>query len=193
MRDLEKRIGDSIDDSLKAVESLREQTETLIAITELAVSVINDGKTIYFIGNGGSAADAQHAAAELVGRLGMGLERKPLPAVALTTDTSVITALANDYGFDDIFSRQLSAVGKSGDLLVAISTSGKSTNIIKAAEIARGKQMYTVALTGACESPLSKFACYTIKVDGPNTPRIQEGHRTALHIICELIEISLVE
>lgn len=193
MNDTNDRVLASLDASVKAVDSLREQTDTLIAIADLAVSVLRGGGTIFFAGNGGSAADAQHAAAELVGRLGMGIDRKPLSAIALTTDTSAITAIANDFGFEEVFARQLSALGKSGDLLIAISTSGKSANILRAGEVVKELGFYTVVLTGPNESPLSELACHTIKIDGENTPRIQEGHAVALHIICELIETFLIE
>ncbi len=181
-------ISAIIDSSIEGIGSIRGQLDTIIGMSDLAIGTLRDGGRIFIVGNGGSAADAQHTAAELVGQLGLGMKRHPLTAIALTTDTSIITALANDFGFQEVFSHQLKAQGKSGDLLIAISTSGKSENILRAARVAREIGIDVIALTGPGQSPLSQLAEFTLTVDAPNTPRIQEAHRVVLHILCELIE-----
>ncbi len=188
MSDAKRTVGNAIDHSLKAIESIRGRADEIIHAANIAVSVIESGGKIFFAGNGGSAADSQHAAAELIGRLGLGVDRRPLPAIALTTDTSALTAIANDFGFEEIFARQLSALGNEGDLLIAISTGGASSNILRAVEAANEMGIRTVALTGPGDSPLSKISEITIRIDATNTPRIQEGHGAIIHILCELIE-----
>jgi D-sedoheptulose 7-phosphate isomerase len=140
------------------------------------------GKVVVF-GNGGSAADSQHFAAELVGRFR--INRQPLSAVALTTDTSVITSIANDFAYDQVFVRQVQALGRPGDVAFAISTSGRSPNVLAAIAQARRQQLVTIALVG---SQTDDVADITISIPGDSTARIQEAHRTALHAICELIE-----
>lgn len=184
----------SIDESIASINSLRESWETVNeAVSVISRSLQADG-TIFFIGNGGSAADAQHAAAELVGRLGMGVSRKPLRAVALTTDTSALTAIANDFGFEQIFSRQLKAIGKQGDVLVAITTSGQSANILHAAQYANDSGIHVISLLGPNrECELAKKPQIAIHTEGANTPRIQEAQGLALHIICELVEKEFAE
>lgn len=142
-------------------------------------------KTI-LAGNGGSAADAQHFAAELVGRYGF--DRASLPSLALTTDTSNLTAIGNDYGYDMVFSRQLEGMGTSGDIFFGISTSGNSQNIIKAFEVAKQKNIISIALTGRDGGEMSKIADYSIIVPSNSTPRIQESHLLIEHIICDIIE-----
>ena len=184
----------SIDESIASINSLRESWEAVNnAVNMISRSLQADG-TIFFIGNGGSAADAQHAAAELVGRLGMGVSRKPLRAIALTTDTSALTAIANDFGFDQIFSRQLKAIAKPGDVLVAITTSGQSANILHAAQYAVQAGVHVISLLGPNrESVLAKKSQIAIHTEGLNTPRIQEAQGLALHIICELVEKEFAE
>ncbi len=144
------------------------------------------GGKVLLIGNGGSAADAQHIAAELVGRFK--LERKGLPAIALTTDTSILTALANDYGYEAVFSRQLEAIANDKDVLIAITTSGTSPNILKAVETAHSKGVFVIGLTGEAGGKLKNIADLTIMVPSDNTARIQEAHITIGHIICSLVE-----
>jgi D-sedoheptulose 7-phosphate isomerase len=156
----------------------------------IAASLVKGGK-ILICGNGGSAADAQHMAAEFVGRFK--LERPALPAIALTTDTSILTAVSNDYNFKDIFKRQIKALGKEGDILIAISTSGKSKNIIEAIEAAKEKNMLTVGLTGKKGLPMLDVCDYVLHVPSDETPLIQEIHISALHIICELVDVFLFE
>jgi len=147
------------------------------------------GNKVLLCGNGGSAADAQHAAAELVGRFR--LERKPLPAIALTTNTSILTALGNDYDFSVIFEKQVEALGLPGDVLVGISTSGNSESVLKAIRKSREKKMISIALTGKEGGLLKGEVDTLVDVPSKETPRIQEAHTAILHILCELVESSL--
>ena len=155
------------------------------------ITACRAGGKILLIGNGGSAADAQHIAAELVGRFKK--ERKALPAIALTTDTSLLTALANDRGYETIFSRQLEALANEKDVLIAITTSGSSPNILKAVETAKAKGVFVIGLTGENGTKLKAMADLTIMVPSSNTPRIQEAHITIGHIICSLVERELFD
>lgn len=156
-----------------------------LAATAIVKSIRNGGKVVIF-GNGGSAADSQHIAAELVGRFKK--ERKAIAAIALTTDTSIITALANDYGYNTVFSRQVEALGRKGDVAIAISTSGKSKNIIDAVKAAKRTGITTIALTGSSGGDLKKECDISVLVPSDDTPRIQESHCLIGHIICELVE-----
>ena len=155
----------------------------------IILNVYRAGGKVLLIGNGGSAADAQHIAAELVGRCK--LERVGQPAIALTTNTSSLTALANDYRYDTVFSRQLEALASDKDVLIAITTSGTSTNILKAVEMARSKGLVVIALTGENGGKLKDIADSTIVVPSNDTARIQEAHITIGHIICHLVEKEL--
>ena len=143
-------------------------------------------RQILIFGNGGSAADAQHLAAELVNRFKK--ERAPMPAIALTTDTSILTAIANDYDFSEVFSKQILALGKKGDIALGISTSGKSSNVIEALKVAKKLGLYTVGLSGGNGGLMRDFCDYLILVPSRETPRIQEGHLLFLHIFSELLE-----
>jgi D-sedoheptulose 7-phosphate isomerase len=143
---------------------------------------------VLVFGNGGSAADAQHFAAELLGRYEK--ERKAWPAIALTTDTSALTAIGNDYGFDRVFARQLEALGKKGDVAIGISTSGNSPNVLRALEAANDRGLITVALTGK-GGKAGSIAAHHIAVNEDRTARVQEVHATVLHVICELVESDL--
>ena len=174
-------------ESAKAGESLR--APDIEAATKIIASAYKAGGKVLLAGNGGSAADSQHIAAEFVGRYL--LERPPLPAVALTTDTSILTALANDYGAEHIFARQVEALGREGDVLVAFSTSGTSANIMRAVEAARKRGMTVIGFTGAKGAKLKGMCDACITVDSTETPRIQEAHITAAHIICGLVEDAL--
>ena len=147
---------------------------------------VKEGKKILLCGNGGSAADCQHIAAELVGRFSM--ERRALPAVALTTDTSVITAVANDYSFDKIFERQVEALGEEGDVLIGISTSGNSKNVVNAVKKANEKGLLTVGFLGKDGGELAKLCHHSFIVKSHSTPRIQEVHITLGHTLCDFIE-----
>lgn len=152
----------------------------------LLVETLRAGNKIMLCGNGGSAADAQHIAAEIVGRFE--INRRPLPAIALTTDTSALTAIGNDFGFQEIYSRQVSGLGRSGDALVCISTSGNSPNIVQAAKVAKSIGIAVVALTGRAESELSNLADVSIRVPSDKVARIQECHITVGHIVCSFID-----
>ncbi len=161
--------------------------EKIVEVAQACVAIYKNGtnKTI-LAGNGGSAADAQHIAAELVGRYGF--DRPSLPSLSLTTDTSNLTAIGNDYGYDKVFSRQLEGMGQKGDLFIGISTSGNSQNIINAFEVAKQKGITTVALVGRDGGVMAKMADMAIVVPSESTPRIQESHILIGHIICDIIE-----
>lgn len=161
---------------------------TADAARRVAATLARGGKLL-LCGNGGSAADAQHVAAEFVGRFLA--DRRALPALALSTDSSALTAIANDHGFDRVFARQVEALGAAGDLLVAISTSGRSANILAAAEQARHQGIEVIALTGMEPSPLAGRADLTLAVSSSYTPHVQQAHITLLHVICELVEREL--
>jgi phosphoheptose isomerase len=152
------------------------------------VDALRSGGKLLVFGNGGSAADAQHVAAELVGRFTR--ERAALAAMALTTDTSVLTSIANDYAYDRVFARQVEALGRGGDVAFGISTSGDSPNVVAALETARALHMHTIALTGRDGGPVGRAAAIHVNVPGNNTARVQEVHRTLLHVICDLVERS---
>jgi len=168
-----------------------ENAERLIEAAELIAEVFRKGGKLLIVGNGGSAADAQHLAAEFVNRFEM--ERAPLPAIALTTDTSILTSVGNDYSFHEVFSKQVRALGRAGDMLLAISTSGNSENVLKALEQARKMDIATIALTGRDGGRLKGMADITLVVEAESTPRIQEVHITACHMLCELTEKMLFE
>lgn len=185
-------IRDEVAKSLATIQLLAED-ESLTAIVEQVArtccSALRAGKKILLAGNGGSAADAQHLAGELVSRLNF--DRPGLPAFALTTDTSVLTAIGNDYGYEKLFARQLNAVGTAGDVFIAISTSGRSPNILRALEEGRRKALVTVGLTGKTGGDMPALCDYCICVPSSETPKIQEGHIILGHIICGLIECEI--
>ena len=166
------------------------QNQELLATIEKIVDVITEafkkGNRVYFCGNGGSAADAQHLAAEFSGRFYT--DRKALPAEALHCNTSYLTAVANDYGYDVVYSRMIEGIGQSGDVLVGLSTSGNSVNIINAFAAAHRKGMITVAFTGDTGGKMKNISDYLINIPSSDTPRIQESHITVGHIICQLVE-----
>lgn len=165
------------------------QAETIAQAAQIIIDAYRVGKKVLLIGNGGSAADAQHIAAEFVGRFQ--LERAGLPAIALTTNTSTLTALANDYGYETVFSRQLEALASAEDVLIAITTSGTSPNILKAVAVARAKGVRVIALTGKNGGKLKNQVDLIITVPSANKARIQEAHITIGHIICHLVEEGL--
>ena len=160
----------------------------IVAVAEAITKTLKQGGAVLVFGNGGSAADAQHFAAELLGRFEK--ERKAYPAVALTTDTSALTAIGNDYGFDRVFARQLEALGKKGDVAIGITTSGNSPNVLRALETGNERGLTTVALTGS-GGAAGSLATHHIAVNEARTARIQEVHSTVLHVICELVEREL--
>jgi len=155
-------------------------------ISKVIYDAVKSRKKILICGNGGSAADAQHFAAELVGRYKK--ERTAIPAIALTTDTSILTAIANDYGYEEVFARQIEALGEKDDVLVIISTSGNSKNLIKAVEKAKVKKMKIIGLLGKNGGTVKNMCDLEITAPSDNTPRIQEMHGLIIHIICEIIE-----
>ena len=165
---------------------LKENLSRLLDVIKLISHCFEAGNKLFFFGNGGSAADAQHLAAEFVNRYIM--DRPPLPAIALTTDTSILTSISNDFSFSEVFAKQLKALGKEGDVAVGISTSGTSPNIIKAFEVAKEMGMKTIALTGNDGGSLVKIADVSLVVPSSSTPRIQEVHILIGHILCELVE-----
>lgn len=153
------------------------------------VDTFKRGGKLLIMGNGGSAADAQHFAAEIVGRFKM--ERRALPAISLSTDTSILTAVGNDYGFESIFSRQVEALACPGDAVIGISTSGNSPNVLKALELARQRDCQTFALLGKDGGSIKEVCDLALVVPSSDTPRIQEGHITIIHIVCDLVEKAL--
>ena len=165
---------------------LKENLSKLLEVIKLISHAFEAGNKLFFFGNGGSAADAQHLAAEFVNRYIM--DRPPLPAVALTTDTSILTSISNDFGFGEIFAKQLRALGKEGDVAIGISTSGNSANVLKAFEVAKEMGMKTVALAGNDGGALAKTADVSLVVSSTSTPRIQETHILIGHILCEMVE-----
>jgi D-sedoheptulose 7-phosphate isomerase len=186
-------IAKRLENSIAVKNELLGNAETLKLIGEIAeliVKAYRNGKKVILFGNGGSAADAQHIAAELMGKYY--LERDPLPAIALTVNTSSLTALGNDYSFGLIFARQLEALGEAGDVVIGISTSGDSENVIRALEVAKGKGLMTVGFTGRDGGRLKNDVVhYCLNIPSEDTPRIQEGHITMGHIICEIVEREL--
>ena len=160
--------------------------KTIEQVVEVISSAFKNGHRIYFCGNGGSAADAQHLAAELSGQFY--IDRKALPAEALHCNTSYLTAVANDYGYDLIYSRIIDGIGKKADVLLGLSTSGDSQNIVKAFETARTKQIITVGFTGASGGKMKGLSDYLINIPSSDIPRIQESHIMVGHIICQLVE-----
>lgn len=166
--------------------NLQAQASTINDIAKIWINALSSGKKIIFCGNGGSAADAQHLSAELVGKYKV--DRNSLPALSLTVNTSTITAISNDYGFEQIFSRQLEGIGNCGDVLVGISTSGNSQNIINAFSTAQKKGIMTVAFTGQSGGHLSKMADISLKAPSEITNNIQELHIASGHIICDIVE-----
>lgn len=164
-------------------------SDQIAACARMLIDALSDGRKLLIMGNGGSAADAQHFAAEMVGRFL--LERKALPAIALTTDTSILTAIGNDYGFDDIFKRQVEALAKPGDILIGISTSGTSRNVKLALEAGKHIGAKTIGLLGRDGGGIGLLVDLNLTVPSYETPRIQELHLTVLHILCDLVEKGL--
>lgn len=193
---MEDRISQFVqgefDKSLRNFQLMAESTELRNQINEavaLCVSALGSGRKMMFAGNGGSAADAQHWAGELVSRFYY--DRPGLPAIALTTDSSILTAIGNDYGYDYTFARQLEALGQLGDVFVAISTSGNSPNIIRAVEAARQRGLRVIGFTGQSGGKLGALCDICFKIPSDETPRIQEGHEFVGHLLCALIESEI--
>jgi D-sedoheptulose 7-phosphate isomerase len=178
-------------DHLAVLSSLRELGDNILAAGEALIAAISGGKKLLVCGNGGSAADAQHFAAELVGRFER--ERRAWPAIALTTDTSVLTAIGNDYSFETIFPRQVEALGTSGDILLCLSTSGNSLNVIRAVEVGKANNLKTIGLLGKGGGPFREAVDLSIVVDAHVTARIQEAHGFILHFWCSMIEERITQ
>jgi D-sedoheptulose 7-phosphate isomerase len=184
--EIKRQLNEHID----AVNMVTEQlTEPIAECARMLVDALKGGHKLLIMGNGGSAADAQHFAAEMVGRFL--LERKALPAIALTTDTSILTAVGNDYGFDEIFTRQVEALANPGDILIGISTSGNSLNIKRALETGQRIGVKTIGLLGRDGGEIGPIVDFNLTVPNFETPRIQEAHLIIIHILCDLIEKGL--
>ena len=183
-------FGKAIAEHLEVVRRMELQAPVLEAIAKAMTSALRAGGKILWCGNGGSAADSQHLAAELVGRFRR--ERRGLASIALTTDSSVLTSVANDYGFEAVFARQVEAIGNAGDVLVGISTSGNSRNVIAALEAARAQGLVTVAFTGEGGGRIAALADHVFAVASRDTARIQEAHILAGHMLCDWIELACV-
>ena len=181
-----KRIIKSSIDTKQSVLQNEGLLKTIAASVDVIVNAFRNGNRVYFCGNGGSAADAQHLAAEFSGRFYT--NRKALPAEALHCNTSYLTAVANDYGFDEIYSRLIDGIGEAGDVLVGLSTSGTSANIIKAFETAKKKEMITIGFTGKSGGNMKPLCDHLVNIPSTDTPRIQESHIMVGHIICQLVE-----
>lgn len=185
MDKIKKIIKASIDTKQSVLQN-EGLLKTIDASVDVIVNAFRNGKRVYFCGNGGSAADAQHLAAEFSGRFYT--DRKALPAEALHCNTSYLTAVGNDYGFEEIYSRLIDGIGEQGDVLVGLSTSGNSPNILKAFKTARKKEMITIGFTGKSGGEMRQLCDYLINIPSTDTPRIQESHIMVGHIICQLVE-----
>jgi D-sedoheptulose 7-phosphate isomerase len=183
-------LAHSLEEHIETIKALLDsRLGEIEAAGDLIWETLKGGNKILLCGNGGSAADAQHIAAELVGRYEK--QRRAFPAVSLTTDTSAMTAVGNDYGFEEIFARQVEALGARGDVLIAISTSGKSPNILKAADQARAIGCKIIGLTGCSGEPLASHCDLAVVVPSDRTSRVQEAHITIGHIWCEMVDANL--
>ena len=192
MEEMKSIVERSFVESIEAKRRcLKNNHESLIRAATVIVEAFNDESKLMIFGNGGSAADAQHIAAEFVNKFM--IERPPLPAMALTTDTSILTSVSNDYNFDDVFSKQIQALGIEGDVAWGISTSGEAANVLAGLRVARNRGLRTIGMTGSGGGKMAEFAQVLLGVDGENTARIQECHITMAHIICELVDYQLFQ
>ena len=176
----------NIQESINNLESLKKLEDVINEVANVMLKAIESGNKVIFCGNGGSAADSQHLSAELMGRYMK--DRNPMPAISLTVDTSALTAIGNDYGFDEVFSRQLEGIGNSGDVLYATSTSGNSTNILKAIDVSKKKGITTIGIVGSNGGAMANLCDYSINVPSDRTNKIQEMHILIGHYICGFIE-----
>jgi D-sedoheptulose 7-phosphate isomerase len=188
--DRETVFDKAIAEHLDVIRGVEEQVELLEAIARAMCDTLRSGGQILWCGNGGSAGDSQHLAAEIVGRFRR--ERRGMASIALTTDTSVLTSIANDYGYEAVFARQVEALGRAGDVLVGISTSGNSHNVICALETARAQGLTTVAFTGEGGGRMAALADHLFAVGSRDTARVQEAHILAGHMICDWIELDAI-
>jgi len=185
---IERSFVESIEAKRRCLEN---NQESLIRAATVIVEAFNHESKLMIFGNGGSAGDAQHIAAEFVNKFM--IERPPLPAMALTTDTSILTSVGNDYNFDDIFSKQIKALGMEGDVAWGISTSGEAANVLAGLRVARNRGLRTIGMTGSGGGKMAEFSQVLLRVDAENTARIQECHITMAHIICELVDYQLFQ
>jgi D-sedoheptulose 7-phosphate isomerase len=186
MKQLNNVVLEILEESIKAKEHfVKNNVDLIVKASEMMANCISSGHKILLFGNGGSAADAQHIAAEFMNRFI--IERPPIAAIALTTDTSILTSIGNDYSFDDIFSKQILALGKPDDIAIGISTSGTSKNVIKAMKTAKDMGLFTISMTGA-KGPLVDYSDIIFSVSVGITPRIQETHNILGHILCDLVD-----
>jgi D-sedoheptulose 7-phosphate isomerase len=185
------QIEQQIKDSSATISACLEQSELIANISSLVIAAFRNGHKLFLFGNGGSASDAEHIATELSGRFK--LERPSLPALSLTANTSTLTAIANDYGFEMLFSRQLEGLATTGDVVIGISTSGNSPNVINGLKFAKSVGATTIAMTGKSGGKLKEFADYCLCIPSDDTPRIQEAHIMIGHILCDLVEKDLFE
>ncbi|MCD5390730.1 D-sedoheptulose 7-phosphate isomerase [candidate division NPL-UPA2 bacterium] len=184
---MKDKIIAGLKESIQVKEAiLKGQVEVIAAVAESVTKAVREGGKIILFGNGGSAADAQHLAAELVGRFKR--ERRAVAAIALSTNTSILTSIGNDYSFKDIFRRQIEALAAPRDIVIGISTSGRAGNVIEAVKAAKGKGLFTVGFTGGDGGELAKLADLAFIVPSSDTARIQEAHITAGHLVCQLVE-----
>lgn len=184
-------IADIIRESLSVKQAILNDSgliQTIALLGEEMSRALHAGRKVIFFGNGGSAADAQHMAAELVGRFVR--ERRALPALALTTNSSSLTAIGNDYSYEMVFARQVEALGTAGDVAIGISTSGKSPNVVQGIRTAKNIGIVTAGMTGLCGRELAEAADYCLRVPSESTPRIQEAHTLIGHILCQIIDES---
>jgi len=188
---MQSEIRAMIQESIETKRLVQALSSQIEKAANLIINALKNNKKILIAGNGGSASQASHIAAEFVGRYK--IERKTMPAIALATDSAAITAIGNDYGFDTIFERQIDALGNEGDVFIALSTSGNSRNIIKAVEAAKKLDVHVIGLFGRDGGKLKNISTVEIIVPSDNTPRIQEAHLMILHIICELVDEELFE
>jgi len=184
-----RAFEESIDVKTKFINA--EIADKIFELAKIIARAFNNGKKLILFGNGGSSTDASHLASEFVNRFK--IERPGLPAIALTTDMAVITSIANDYDFSEVFSKQLKALADEGDIVIALSTSGNSPNILKAMDVAKRKKLTTIALTGAQGKNFASTATHAFIVPSDNTPRIQETHITLGHVLCQIVEEILFE
>jgi len=188
---LKDQVFKILAESIKLKKQAHQKADAVVEAAEVIAQAFTSGSKLMIFGNGGSAADAQHLTAEFVNRFI--IERPPLPAIALTTDASVLTSIGNDYSFDDIFAKQVKALGQAGDVAWGISTSGKASNVLNALSVAQDRQIKTIFMTGAAGGEAELLADVFLDADSMNTPRIQELHITWGHIICELVDYILFQ
>ncbi|HAM49320.1 MAG TPA: phosphoheptose isomerase [Nitrospiraceae bacterium] len=189
---MKDKILKAFEESVRIKEQFgKENVEAVVAASKMIAMAFHEGKKLFLFGNGGSAADASHMAAEFVGRFKR--ERPALPALALTTDVAVMTSIANDYDYSEIFARQLKAMSEEGDVVIAMSTSGNSLNVLKAMDTAKRRKLKTIAFTGAKGEKFASKADISFVVPSDNTARVQEAHITLGHVLCQMVEEILFE